>query len=310
MERRLLLILNPCAGVKRANRLLPEIIRTFNDRGFACAVYVTACQGDATAYIRDHAAGYERIVCIGGDGTLHETIEGLVQADLRLPIGYIPAGTTNDYASSLSLSTDLLRAAEDAADGVAYEFDLGAFNGDKFIYTASCGAFARASYNTSQAAKNVLGHLAYLLEGIRDLPSVRPIHARVEADGRVLEDDYLFCSITNSISIAGILKLDRDLVNLNDGRFEVMLVRNPLSPAEFTQILSALNTQSLPCEMVEFFSAERLRIETGEDVEWTLDGERGDCGRVFEVENLHRRMQLILPAHTAADVPAEAPDGK
>lgn len=310
MEKKLLLILNPAAGQKRANRFLPEIIRLFSDRGFETTVYVTACQGDATAYLRAHAAGYERIVCIGGDGTLNETVEGIAGAGVNCPIGYIPAGTTNDYAESLSLSPDIMTAATDAADGIVYEFDLGSFNGRRFIYTASFGAFAKASYSTPQAAKNVLGHLAYILEGIRDLPSVKPAHVRVEHEGVVTEGDYLFCAVTNSLSVGGILKLDPEKVCLNDGLFEVMLVKNPTTPAELTQILGSLNPESMPNEMIEFFTARSLTVVTDEDVEWTLDGERGECGRRFEIENLHRGVKFVLPIYATLSVPAEASDGE
>ena len=309
MEQRLLLILNPCAGVRRANRLLPEIIRLLTDRGYECTVYVTAGPGDATVYLRANASKYDRVVCIGGDGTLNETVEGVAEAGADCPIGYIPAGTTNDYATSLSLSTDVLQAAADAVDGVAYEFDLGAFNGRKFIYTASCGAFAKASYTTPQAAKNVLGHLAYILEGIRDLPSIKPIRLRAEFDGQTIEGEYLFCAVTNSLSVGGILKLDPRKVCLNDGMFEVLMVKNPTSPADLPQILAALNSSNLPSERIDFFSTAKLRVTTEEDVEWTLDGERGDCCTEFEIVNLPRRMKLILP-ETAANIPAEAPDAE
>lgn len=145
MHKRLLLLLNPCAGQKKANRLMPEIIRTFNDRDYDCVTYVTSCNGDAVRYMRERGAGYDHIVCIGGDGTLNETIAGMIEGGVDCPVGYIAAGTTNDYASSLGLSADILTAAADAVDGVPCRFDLGSFNGRQFIYTASCGAFARAS---------------------------------------------------------------------------------------------------------------------------------------------------------------------
>ena len=308
MNKRLLLLLNPCAGQKRANRFLPEIVRLYNDRGYECAVYVTACSGDATPYVRDHAADYERIVCIGGDGTLNETISGLVESGVDRPVGYIAAGTTNDYANSLGLSTDVMQAAADAVDGEGIRFDLGSFNGRQFIYTASCGAFARTSYTTPQLAKNLLGHLAYILEGIRDLPSLKPIRMRVECDDRVVEGEFLFCAVTNSISVGGILKLDRDLVRLNDGLFEVMLIKSPRLPSELTRILMALSSSDLPCDMIHFFTADRLTIETESDVEWTLDGERGACDRSFEVINLHRRVELVLPAAAVETVPVEPED--
>lgn len=303
MQKKLLLILNPCAGQRKANRMLPEIIRLFNDRGYACETYVTAAPGDATEYLKTHAEGYERVVCIGGDGTLNETIAGLVAGGADCPVGYIPAGTTNDYASSLGLSSDILQAAADAVDGETCCFDLGSFNGRQFIYTASCGAFARTSYTTSQTAKNLLGHLAYVLEGIRDLPSLKPVRMKLHCEGRELEGDYIFCAVTNSLSVGGILKLDPDVVRLNDGMFEVMLVKYPTQPMQLTKILVALRNGDLPSEMIEFFTVDRLTIEMADDVEWTLDGERGEKGRSFEVVNCYKRLRLVLRRGAVEKVP-------
>ena len=303
MEKRLLLLLNPVSGQRKANRLLPEIIRLYNDRGYECIAYVTSGPGDATHYISQHAHRFGRVVCIGGDGTLNETIAGLVAAGESCPVGYIPAGTTNDYASSLGMSSDILTAAADAVDGVPCYFDMGSFNGRQFIYTASCGAFARASYTTSQTAKNLLGHLAYVLEGLKDIPTLKPLHMRVECEDRILEDDYIFCAVTNSISVGGILKLDPDKVRLNDGLFEVMLIRYPTQPIQLTKIINALRLGELPSEMIEFFTADKLRITTQMEREWTLDGERGEAATEFEIINQYKKVQLVLPAKSADTIP-------
>lgn len=305
MIKRLLLLLNPFAGQRRANRYLPEIIRMYNDRNFDCLSYVTAGTGDATRYLSERAREFDHVVCIGGDGTLNETIAGIVESGAGCPVGYIPAGTTNDYASSLCLSKDILQAAADAVDGRICRFDLGRFNGRNFIYTASCGAFARSSYNTPQAAKNALGPLAYVIEGLRDLPSLKPIHARVLVGDVCYEDDYIFCSVTNSLSVGGILHLDPDMVCLNDGKFEVMLVKFPTQPGQLAKIITALTTNSMPTEEIEFFTADRLKFESDDDVEWTLDGERGKEGHSFEVLNLHKRMTLMLPERSMDTVPLD-----
>lgn len=303
MEKKLLLLLNPCAGQRKANRLLPEIIRLYNDRDYECIVYVTSGTGDATRHLREHAHEYGRVVCIGGDGTLNETIAGMIAAGTSCPVGYIPAGTTNDYASSLGISSDILAAAADAVEGVPCSFDLGSFNGRHFIYTASCGAFAKTSYTTSQAAKNLLGHTAYILEGIRDIPSLKPIHLRMETEDRVLEGDYIFCAVTNTVSVGGILKLDPNVVRLNDGKFEVLLVKYPTTAADLTKILLGLRSSDLPNEMIEFFTAEKISVSTENEVEWTLDGERGESGKVFELVNHYKMIHLVLPEQAAKAAP-------
>lgn len=303
MEKRLLLMLNPCAGQRKANRLLPEILRIFLDAGYRCETYVTADSGDATRFAAKHASEFDRVVCVGGDGTLNETIAGLLQAGAQIPIGYIPAGTTNDYASSLGLSPNVLEAARDAVEGEPHPLDVGSFNGRYFSYTASCGAFTRASYSTPQSMKNMLGHLAYILEGIKDLPSLRPYHLRVEANDTVIEDDFLFCAITNSTSVGGILKLDAQMVALNDGKFEVMLVRNPTTPIQLSSILHAITTLDLPNEMVHFLTADRIAVECAENIEWTLDGEREPGAPRVEMRNLHSAVRIVTPRPSAGEEP-------
>lgn len=295
MEKKLLLVLNPRAGQRKANRVLPEIVRIFLDEGYRCETYVTAAGGDATRYVARHADGFDRVVCIGGDGTLNETIAGLKQAGLDIPIGYIPAGTTNDYANSLGLSSDVLEAAADAVGDEICCLDVGSFNGRYFTYTASCGAFTKASYSTPQSLKNSIGHLAYILEGIKDLPSLRPFHLRVETDESIVEDDFLFCAVTNSTSVGGILKLDADMVALNDGKFEIMLVRNPTTAMQLSAILHALTTLDIPNEMVHFFSAKNIRVLSEQPLEWTLDGERADGGNEVKMQNLHEAVRIVIP---------------
>ncbi len=300
-EKQLLLALNPCAGQRRANRVLPEILRVFWDAGYRCVTYVTAAAGDAERYVAAHAAEFDRVVCAGGDGTLNETIAGLLSAGVDIPIGYIPSGTTNDYANSLGLSSDVLQAARDAVEGTARRLDVGTFNGRYFTYTASCGAFTRASYSTPQPLKNSIGHLAYILEGIKDLPSLRPYHLHVETAERTLDDDFLFCAITNSTSVGGILKLDAQMVSLNDGLFEVMLVRNPATPMQLSAILHGITTLDLPNEMVHFFPADAIRVVSSEPLSWTLDGERAEGGTEVEMRNLHSAVQIVTPRRNEAE---------
>ena len=291
-----LLILNPRAGQRRANRYLADIIRLFCEKDYRTEVYVTGQAGDATRYLATQPAdAYDLVVCAGGDGTLNETIAGLLTAGMHCPIGYIPCGSTNDYAASIGLSGDALQAARDIVEGQPHYLDIGTFNGRYFVYTATCGAFAKTSYTTPQAAKNVLGHLAYVFEGMKDLANIRPIHLKVETESQLIEDDFLFCSVTNSTSVGGILKLDSQLVALNDGRFEVTLVRNPATPQQLSTILYGLTTQDMPNEMIYFFSAQRITFTGDGPVEWTVDGERADETDRVALENLNGKVAIIIP---------------
>lgn len=309
MEKKLLLILNPSAGQKKGKKHLSDIVRLYNSLGYDCITYVTGGHGDAKRHLSQNVktGDYEHIVCVGGDGTLNETVSGLAQGGIYCPVGYIPAGSTNDYAHTLGLSTDVMQAARDAVEGVTFQFDLGRFDQRHFIYTASCGAFARASYTTNQVAKNMLGYLAYVLEGIKDIPNIKPIHIGVEMEEKTIEGDYIFCGITNTVSYGGIFKLDKERICLNDGLFEVMLVKTPANAAQLNKIIVALRNQAMPSEMIEFFTAQRMTLTTDREIEWTLDGERGESGTRFNVENLCRRIELVLPRSAVDSVPAESP---
>ncbi|MBE5775100.1 MAG: YegS/Rv2252/BmrU family lipid kinase [Clostridiales bacterium] len=301
--KKLLLILNPRAGMRRANKLMPEILSIFWDAGYQCTAYVTGASGDATRILEELKEDFDLVVCIGGDGTLNETVAGMRHSGRKCPVGYIPAGTTNDYANSLGLSPNVLQAAVDIVNGKPRMFDAGRFNDIYFTYTATCGAFARTSYTTPQAAKNAFGHLAYVIEGVRDLGSIKPMKMRIETENRCLEEEFVFCSITNSTSVGGILKLDAQLVALNDGRFEVTLVKNPTNPSQLSRILYGLTTQDIPNEMIYFFSTPSITITCDQPVEWTLDGERAPELERVELINLHNAIELILPERPAGQLP-------
>ena len=305
----LLFIVNPFAGQRKIIRYLADIVRLFHDHEYRCEVYVTGSSGDATRFIRECGTTYDLIVCAGGDGTLNETIAGVLQAGLDCPLGYIPCGTTNDYASSIGLSDDPLQAARDIMEGTPLQFDVGRFNGIYFVYTATCGAFAKVSYTTPQAAKNVLGHMAYVLEGMRDLTTLEPFHLHVKADETEFDGDFVFCSITNSTSVGGILKLDTQLVALNDGRFEITLVRNPTNPSELSTMLYGLATMDIPNEMIHFCSASSLTISSKPSITWTLDGERGPETDSVELTNLHAAVRIVIP-HDVLDLPVVPEDGQ
>ena len=293
--KRLQLILNPCSGKKRANRALAEIVSIFNRGGYDVTVYTTAARGDATQVAASRCREFDCVVCAGGDGTFNEVVSGVYAAGSDTPIGYIPAGSTNDFASSMNLSRNLLQAARDIVEGEPRTLDLGSFNGRCFSYVASFGAFTRASYATSQSVKNALGHLAYVLGGIKELPSIRSRHVRFLLDHEtVLEDDYIFGAISNSTSVAGILTLSPEIVDMNDGVFELLLVRKPQSLMELSDCVLALTTQDYHTPMLTFTSASHLEIDAPADMDWTLDGEQAKGQAHCVAENLHNAVRVIV----------------
>lgn len=291
--KRLLLVINPCAGQKKAKKYLPDIIEIFNRAGYMVTTHITECSGDGEAAVLRYAAEMDLVVCCGGDGTFNETISGILKSGRDLPIGYIPAGSTNDFAASLHLSSDLLQAARDIVDGDTVQLDVGSFGGRYFSYVASFGAFAKTSYTTPQSLKNVLGHAAYILNGIQELSQIKSHHVRFELpDGAMIEDDFIFGAISNSTSVGGILTLSDDKVDLCDGRFELLLVRAPKDLIELAECVQALQRQTYNCSMLTFVNAERVTVTAPEGMDWTLDGER-EPGRVStEVSCLHRAVRV------------------
>ncbi len=291
--KKMLFILNPCAGMKKANKVLLDILTIFNRADYDVRVYITGGPQDATAAVERLAPEVDLVVCSGGDGTLNEVITGILRAGLSTPIGYICAGSTNDFATSLKLATDPIAAAKQIVNGKIQSVDVGMFGDRYFSYVASFGAFTKASYSTPQAVKNALGHTAYLLEGIKDLSQIRKLRVRLELDGEVLEDDYIFGAVCNSTSVGGILTLDPSQVDMSDGQFEVLLVRAPKNLAEITECIGAVQKQQYNCRMMTFRSAKEVRIFTEDEMNWSLDGEMARGGDAITAKNLHHAIHLL-----------------
>ena len=291
--KKLLFIMNPFSGQKRANRYLPEILQMFNQAGYETVVHITSGQGDASLAVERQGMDKDLIVCCGGDGTLNETITGLLRSGADIPIGYIPAGTTNDFASSLKLSHNILQAAQDILLGEPVAYDVGRFGERYFTYVASFGAFTKSSYIVPQNIKNSLGHAAYVLGGISELSQIRNEHLRLEIDGQVVEDDFLFGAICNSTSIGGILNLDPKQVDMSDGVFEVLLVRAPRNLTELTECIQAVQNQTYNCAMITFRSAKAVKIYADPGMNWTLDGEKEDGHQEVMAENLNCAIRLV-----------------
>lgn len=296
--KKMLFVMNPNSGMRKAVPVMAEILELFCRADYDVSVYITAGPGDTGRVVAERCQGKDLVVSCGGDGTFNETIAGLMCAGVDIPVGYIPAGSTNDFAASLSLPTDPVEAARAIVEGKPHSYDAGKFGERYFSYVASFGAFTKASYTTPQSIKNALGHTAYILEGIQELSQIRNEHVRMEIDGEVVEDDFLFGAICNSTSVGGILTLDPDQVDMSDGKLEVLLVRAPKSLLEITECITAVQTLDYNnCEMLTFRSASQIEIDAPAEMPWTLDGEREDGHSHISVRNLHLAYSLVKRVH-------------
>lgn len=293
MAKRMLFIYNPFAGKGQIKNKLFDIINTFAKSGYEITVHPTENRGDGARTTKEKIKNYDILVCSGGDGTLDEVVTGMMESRKSLPIGYIPAGSTNDFANSLSLPKNMVRAAEIITEGEEFACDVGAFNNDTFVYIAAFGMLTDVSYETPQEIKNVLGHMAYILEGMKRF-SLRAYHMRISCEDMVLEDDFLFGMITNSTSVGGFKRITGKYVELNDGLFEVTLVKKPKSAMELNQIMTALVSGNIDADCMHCFKTAALVIES-EEVAWTLDGEYGGKHEKVTIENKKEAIHIFVP---------------
>ncbi len=293
MQRKLMLILNPSAGKRESRLRLFELVDLFSRHDCTVTVCPTRYKGDATRLAKEAGQSFDIILCCGGDGTLNEVVTGLMTLSRRPDLGYIPAGTTNDMATSLRLPRNLLRAAETILKDHIRPHDIGSFHDGYFVYVAAFGAFTEVTYLTSQKAKIALGPLAYILEGIRRLPDIRPHRMTIEHDGEQIEGDFIFGAVTNTLSMGGIKNPMPGKVKLDDGMFEVLLVRNPTTPKQFRRTLSDLSRRKHDNENIHFFQTDQVRFIPESTVPWAIDGEDGGLHKETLIRNLPRVIRFL-----------------
>ena len=295
MKGRMLFIFNPRSGKGQIRNKLMDIIDVFVKGGYEVVVHPTQGAKDAEKMAKSMAEEVDLIVCSGGDGTLDEVVTGLMEIGANVPLGYIPAGSTNDFASSLEISRDMVKAAQDIVDGHLFSVDVGSFNEDNFIYVAAFGMFTDVSYETSQDLKNILGHLAYVMEGAKRIFDVKTYHLCVEANGEVHEGDYIYGMITNSHSIGGFRNLVGNDVEMDDGRFEVTLIKKPKNVVELNQIMAALIGRNIDSDCMYCFKTSEIIFESEEEIAWTRDGEYGGSHKKVVITNEKQALRILVP---------------
>lgn len=286
MKKKLLLIVNPVAGKMQGKSALFPLCDGFCRNGYDVTVFITAARGDAERVTAESADRYDLVVCCGGDGTLCEVINGLLCCKKQVPLGYVPLGSTNDFASSLGLPRRYPQAVEAIVGGGEMTLDVGCFGGDRyFSYIASFGAFTAASYKAPQATKNAFGHFAYVMEGVKELATIQPYTVRLETAEKTVEGQFLFGAVCNSTSVGGLVKLDPSQVDMSDGLFEIVLVRPPKNAADLGKLISSINSGVFDKKLFEFFKTAKATFTVEGDPPWSLDGEQAEAVGSVTVEN-------------------------
>ncbi len=293
--KKMLFVFNPYSGKGQIRQHLTTIIDTFVKGGYEVTVHPTQAKNDAYEKIRARCGDFDAVVCSGGDGTLNETLKALMTSEQRIPLGYIPSGTMNDFASSIGIPKDMPEAAARIVEGRLVTVDAGSFNDDFFTYIAAFGAFTDVSYETSQQMKNMFGSLAYIMEGMKRLNTAKSYHVSVTHDGETIEDDFIFGMTSNSTSVGGFKGLGGTEVLLDDGVFEVFLIKFPKNIADFQVTINALLKRELDAKCFISFKASQVEFHSDSDLPWTLDGEfGGDCRNVV-IKNNYRAVDIFAP---------------
>lgn len=294
--KKMLFVYNPNSGKMQINDNLSEIIQIFSAADYEVTVYPTKAQMDGHNKIKGCDGVYDLIVCSGGDGTLNETVAAVMEfKELKPFIGYIPSGTTNDFAKSLGISANMLQAAKDIVEGEARGCDIGMFNGRYYNYVAAFGAFTEVSYATPQEYKNVLGHQAYLLEGLKSIPFIKPSHLVIESNGETVEGDFIYGMVTNTMSVGGFKNIAGRNVKLDDGLFECTFIRKFEAVSDFNKLLTAILYKDAKNPNYYHVKTNHITIHSDEEIPWVLDGEFGGTHKDVEIHIIGNAVNILVP---------------
>lgn len=284
----MLFVYNPHAGKGQIKNKLSDVIEIFTNAGYEVTIHPTKARQDATKIVLENDGLYDILVCSGGDGTLNEVTDGIMMCKNKVDIGYLPAGTTNDFAISHKIPREIIKAAETVVKGLPYLYDVGSLNDQFFTYVAAFGAFTDVSYETPQSTKNMFGRLAYILEGVKRLPMLKSYRMAIECDENTIEDEFIFGMVTNSGSIGGFKGFSDNDVVLDDGLFEAVFIKRPMNPLELQNIVNALITKINNSSLIYSYRVSKIQFKSEEIVPWTLDGEFGGEYQEIYIEN-HRQ---------------------
>lgn len=275
MNDKILLIVNPRSGRGKSKEVLFDIVDTLTHSGKTVTVYTTKQKKQTIDYIAENVQNYDTVAACGGDGTLNECFNGVIKSGVRVPIGYIPLGSTNDFATSLNLPLDHIEAAKVVAAGKSVPYDVGSLNGSYFTYIACAGAFAETSYLTAQNLKNKIGHSAYLLSAFKSISTLKKTTMEITTSDFTLKDDFLFTSFSNSLNAGVVLNFNSNDIKFDDGLFELLLVKMPKDIIDFTSLVKDILNANFNNKLIRLFKTSECHVKAEVGIGWSLDGEDG-----------------------------------
>ncbi len=308
--KKMLFIYNPFSGKGLIKENLSDILNVFCKAGYRVEVHPTQAKLDAKEYVEKYGFMYDRIVCSGGDGTLSEVITGMMELDEKPVLGYIPAGSTNDFSVGMKIPKKMLEAADVTVRGLPVSIDIGGFNKKKFIYIAAFGIFTDVSYMTPQEMKNIMGHSAYILEAVTKLASIKPYHMKITYDGKTIEDDFIYGMVTNAVSVGGFKGITGRSIVLDDGLFEVTLIRKIRNPLELQGVIAGMLGMDISSDAVISFKTSRLTFESDTKVPWVIDGEYGGAPKKLVIRNYNKAIEITSGIAKKGSIASEKIDRK
>ncbi len=292
--KRMMFVINPAAGRSIIRDNLMGVVKTFADDGYVVSLYITQKKGDGTVFVAKEAHNYDMVVCAGGDGTLNEVVNGLLQNGAEVPLGYIPAGTTNDFAVSHNLSRFPRQAARHIVQGVPRAHDIGVFNERYFTYVAACGLFTDVSFSTPQGLKNAFGRFAYYFEGAKKIPELTQEFAlTLDIDGEIYFDNFCFLAVANSLSLGGVLQFPERVVSMSDGILEVLAIRAPQNPLDLQRLMRSMKDKDYNNDTIRCLHGRHIKVQSDKPIVWTVDGESGGSVLEADIQVHDRQIQLI-----------------
>ena len=296
-KKKIMLIVNPCAGRKMGEKISDRVVEWFDEGGADCELFLTDKRGDGTDFVVSEGSHFDVIACMGGDGTLNEVINGLLKSKLDTPLGYIPAGSTNDFANSMNLSKEPQQAVKDIIACHTETIDAGRFNEKYFSYVASFGAFTKCSYATPQSMKNVMGRFSYFIGSVKDLGEIHAEHKAVKANGATFEGDYLFGAISNSMTIGGLVKYSEDEVNISDEKLEMLLIKKPEHLSDLYSVVHSITHKEYEgSPYIDFCRSDKFVVESDAPTDWSLDGEFARSEKESVIRCVKNKINFIIPS--------------